>query len=205
MKNINLLFLFIAISLAASAQDSLYVKAHFLCGSKPKRPYKKTESHWFGGKLGGHAGIEIAPNYIIDFVPAGKFHIFSHRNKRHSRFTTHDTLNFYNLFGAKRDSVQRMSITIPITQKQKNMLDSLSKLYLEQTPYDYAFFGMRCGAAAYDVLSYTGILKQHKHMKTAFKIFYPRKLRRKLMKKAKANHWKIYLQQGSQRRKWERI
>jgi hypothetical protein len=188
----------------AFTSDSLYVRAHFLCGSKPKRKYKKEERRWFGGVLGGHAGVEIAPNYIIDFGPRGGFHVFSHKRKRHSRYTTHDTTNFYQLFGAHRDSVQRMVITIPITVQQKKVLDSLAKDYLQKTPYDYAFFGMRCGAAAYDVLSQIGIVEKFSVRKTRRKIFYPRKLRRRLMKKAGEKGWTISRQKGTSRRRWEK-
>jgi hypothetical protein len=184
--------------------DTVFVRAHFLCGSKPKKKFRKKEPRWFGGILGGHAGIEIAPNYIIDFGPRGAFHIFSHRNKRHSGFSRHDTLNFYNHFGTPRDSMQRIIIEIPVTVKQKQVLDSVANAYLKSTPYDYAFIGMRCGAAAYDVLSHIGIVERYSKRKTMMKIFYPRKLRRRLMRKARAHHWKITRYEGTDRRRWEK-
>ncbi|MFM9986728.1 MAG: hypothetical protein ACKVOK_15925 [Flavobacteriales bacterium] len=159
---------------------------------------------WFGGRLGGHAGIETDSNFVIDFLPRGDLHIFSHKTKRHSKFTTHTRTSFFELFGGQKDSVSFTSITIPISERQKEILDSLSGEYRKNSPYDYAFFGMRCGAATYDLLAKIGILSQYSERKTWRKIFYPRKLRRRLTKIAMQNGWAIENQKGSARRKWER-
>lgn len=199
-----LLVLFLVGNDVFPSGDTLYVRAHFLCGSKPKRKFRNEEPRWFGGILGGHAGIEIAPNYIIDFGPRGGFHIFSHRKKRNSGFSRNDTLSFYHHFGTPRDSMQRIVVEIPVTLKQKQTLDSLARVYLKSPPYDYAFIGMRCGAAAYDVLSHIGIVKKYSQRKTMMKIFYPRKLRRRLMRKAETHHWKVTRYKGTNRRRWEK-
>jgi hypothetical protein len=46
---------------------------HFLYGSKPSREARDIEKKWFGGKLGGHVGIEITPDSILNFVTVDKF------------------------------------------------------------------------------------------------------------------------------------
>jgi hypothetical protein len=187
----------------ALSQDSVYIKVHFLYGSKPKKKYKDVEPKWFGGILGGHVGIETDSNTVLNFVPSGEFHVFAKNKERHSAFAVHTPKSFWQIFGSSTDSVKKTTIEIPITRLQKQKLDSVSKAYRSQTPYDYAFFGMRCGAAAYDILSKLGILKKYSYRKTYRKIFYPRKLRKRLIKKAKKNKWTIRMTEGTKKRKWE--
>ncbi len=186
------------------SEDSTTIKVHFLYGSKPSKEYKNQESNWFGGKLGGHVGIEASNNLIYDFIPFGDFHVFAHRNSRHSKFTTHSFRGFWQIFGAHADSVKQMTIVIPISNKQKTQLDSLLATYSNNTPYDYAFWGMRCGAAAYDVLAKIGIVKEYSYRKTYRRIFYPRRLRKRLISLAEANNWTIIHQHGTKRRNWEK-
>ena len=203
MKNLLfLLILFFAFN--SVAQDSTFIKVHFLYGSKPKKEFKPTEGKWFGGLHGGHVGVEIEPNKIIDFVPSGNFHYVEKHDNRHSSFVEHDTTSFWEIFGGDSDSMKKMTIIIPITDSQKKKLDSLTNAYWNQTPYDYAFIGMRCAAATYDILANIGITKKHKRKKTYRKNFYPKRTRKKLVKLAKKNNWKIIQKQGSPKRKWER-
>lgn len=193
-----------AFQLIAQAQDSTLIKVHFLYGSKPKKEFKITEGKWFGGLHGGHVGIEIDTNKIIDFVPSGKFHYIEKHNNRHSSFVEHDTISFWEIFGGQSNSMKKMTVIIPITANQKNKLDSVTKAYLNQTPYDYAFIGMRCAAASYDILSQIGITKKFNRKKTYRKNFFPKRTRKKLVKLAKRNNWEIIQQEGSSKRKWER-
>lgn len=199
------LFLFLCTSAdVLHAQDSTFINVHFLYGSKPKRAFKAAEKKWFGGKLGGHVGIETDDNRIIDFIPSGEFHYFAKDEDFHSKFVIHTQETFWQLFGSSDEDVKKMSIQIPISAQQKTILDSISNLYLSETPYDYAFFGMRCGAAGYDILSKIGVTKKYSHRKTYLKIFYPKKLRKRLRKMAEKEGWKIETHEGSERRKWER-
>ena len=70
--------LFNLLNSALSAQsDSVIIRVHFLHGSKPKREFRHEEDRWFGGILGGHAGIEIGPNKIFNFQPKSRPHLFS--------------------------------------------------------------------------------------------------------------------------------
>ena len=187
----------------AFAQDSFYLKVHFLYGSKPLKKYKATESKWFGGMLGGHVGIESDSGKILNFIPKGEFHWFAKNDKPHSAYAEHGAGGFYSILGGNADSAKKAVVIIPISFQQKQRFDSISNAYLKQTPYDYAFFGMRCGAAAYEILGQLDILPSYSYSKTYKKIFYPKKLRKRLFKKAKENGWTILKEEGSPKRKWE--
>jgi len=207
MKKLHILigFMFLILWIHQSiAQDTVYIKVHFLYGSKPKRAFKDTEKKWFGGKLGGHVGIEIDSNKILNFLPYGDLHYVAHNKDLHSSFDIHTKESFWKILGARSSAVKKMTIVIPITKQQKLKLDSIAAAYTHQTPYDYAFIGMRCGAAAYDILSQLNLLKQYSYRKTYMKIFYPRKLRRRLMRKAEIYKWVIMKEEGTKSRKWER-
>ncbi len=186
------------------SQDSSFIKVHFLYGSKPIPKYKQTEKKWFGGILGGHVGIESDSNQILNFLPSGKFHVFASRRKLHSCYREYSQDDFNSLFGGKTDSVKTTVVRIPVSYRQKQMLDSISATYLKQTPYDYAFFGMRCGAAAYEILAQLNIIKSYSHKTTYLKIFYPKKLRKRLLKLAMEKNWRIERKEGSVKRKWEK-
>jgi hypothetical protein len=186
------------------SQDSACIKVHFLYGSKPLKKYNNSERKWFGGILGGHVGIEGDSNLILNFLPSGKFHWFGKKNIRHSRFAIHDPTAFYSMFGTSPDDVKKTIVSIPVTAEQKNIFDTIAAAYLENTPYDYALVGMRCGSAAYEILGQLGILPGHGRNTTSMLILYPKKLRRRVLKKARENNWEIVRQSGSVQRKWEK-
>ena len=200
-----ILFCLIFYSFSLSAQSSTtFIKVHFLYGSKPKKAFKNTENKWFGGILGGHVGIEIDSNEILNFLPSGKFHYITKRKNKHSSFHTHSFNAFYEILGGEAADNKKVIISIPITEKQFTELETIKESYLGETPYDYAFIGMRCGASTYEILSQLGILKSYSNAKTYRKIFYPRKLRKRLFKLAAENNWNIEQFEGSEFRKWER-
>lgn len=200
---ISLAILFIILFTFCKANDTLFIKVHFLYGSKSKKEHKATEGKWFGGLHGGHVGIEYEPNKIIDFVPSGKFHYIEKPDKRHSAFVGNDTVSFWQTFGGNSEDMKKMTVVIPISLIQKKKLDSIVKAYYNETPYDYAFIGMRCAAASYDILSQLEITKEYKKQKTFRKNFYPKRTRKKLVKLANQNNWKIIRKEGSKTRKWE--
>jgi len=204
MRKLIILLIACTVAIPLFSQDSFYIKVHFLYGSKPKRAFKATEPKWFGGKLGGHVGIESNSNRILNFVPKGTFHVFSNNKNRHSGYAEHTGHAFYGILGGNPDSVKKTIVLVPVSLQQKRMFDSIATCYLANTPYDYAFFGMRCGAATYEVLAQLGILKKYTNRKTYRKIFYPKKLRKRLLKKAMQEGWTVIKQQGSCKRKWER-
>jgi len=194
----------LAVLLSIYAQDTVFIKVHFLYGSKPKKEHKDTESNWFGGIHGGHVGIEFDSNKIIDFVPYGDFHITARRNDRNSRFVFHSIESFYELFSDSAELMNKAIFIIPIDSIQLRDLYGIVNQYMKETPYDYAFWGMRCASAAYDILAQIDILKEYSHRRTYRKIFYPKILRKKLFKKAIDLNWKVYLEPGNETRKWEK-
>jgi len=186
----------------AQSRDTLHV--HFLYGSKPKKEYRSTANKWFGGKLGGHVGVQLNHDQIIHFVPQGQFHYFNRKKRRNSKFSAASPQQFYQIFGTPKDSVKYLIVSIPITQVHRNQFENTTTAYIIQTPYDYAFFGMRCGAAARDILGKSGVLKDWALGKTWRRIFYPRKLRKKLIRRGRELDWSMEFQEGTQQRNWER-
>lgn len=204
MKSILTLF-FCCIYFLGYSQDSTFLKVHFLYGSKPLKKHKDTERKSFGGILGGHVGIEVNENEILNFLPSsGKLHVFKDNKDKHSTYAIHSIPNFYGILGGEHTSVKMAIIYIPITTQQKQTFDSIVSAYIGHAPYDYAFFGMRCGSSTYEILAQLGILKSYSHKKTVRKIFYPRKLRKRLFKKAEKNNWTVTRKEGSNKRKWEK-
>jgi hypothetical protein len=197
---ILLAFLLFAVNVQAQ-QDSITV--HFIYGSKPAKAFKGTEKKWFGGKLGGHTGIACNNDSVLHFLLKGKVHIFPRPQKKHSQFLYNSVNDFYMYLAKAPDSFKTIAITIPITMQQKIIYDSLKNNFTTCAPYDYAFFGMRCGAATYDMLAALNILKRHNKAFTIFKIFYPRKLRKRLLHLAAKNKWRISKTIGTTKRKWE--
>jgi hypothetical protein len=185
------------------AQDANYIKVQFIYGSKPLKMYKATEKKWFGGLPGGHVGIEEENNMVLDFHHYKSFHIFNTSNNKHSRFLLRPACEFWEGFGCAEEAVKKATVIIPVTREQKQRFDSIKNSYLSNTPYDYAFIGMRCAAATYDILSQLGIVERYPLKATYIKIFYPKALRLRLYAKAKENGWAVIKQEGTPTRKWE--
>lgn len=192
------------LSLDVCGQDNHFIKVHFLHGSRPAPGYKDVERKWFGGVLGGHAGIEIDDGQVLNFMKRGKVHWFASARKKNSRFALHALDDFWGIFRYPANTVKKTTVVIPLSSMQKQLLDSIAVAYLAQTPYDYAFFGMRCGAATYEILAQVNILKPYSYRRTFMKIFYPRKLRRRLLKQAEARNWEVIRAAGSTARVWEK-
>lgn len=190
---ITLLLILVILSCCAVAQES--IRIHFLYGSKPAKGFKGSEPKLFGGLKGGHVNIE-AGGRILDFMP-GDCPLFPHNKKptggfRISRRIYWDTA-----------SSKWMTILVPITPSQMQKLQQVFDDWSQHTPYDYAVFGMRCAAATYDVLSQIGLLKEIRDRKSVVKNFYPKLLRKKLLKWASGNQYQVTFHEGTNRRKWE--
>jgi hypothetical protein len=204
MKTIFIILLSFFFAPKAISSDSTYfIKVHFIFGSRPTNEFKEVEPKWFGGKYGGHVGIETDSNRVLNFLPRGDFHWFAKSEDRHSAFAVHSIKGFWEMFGLREEDVKRASVIIPISIAQKRMLDSISASYLNTTPYDYAFMGMRCGSSTYEILAKLGLLKQLSYRGTYMKIIYPKKLRKRLYKQAQKKGWKIERYTGTERRVWK--
>ncbi len=198
-----IIILCIGYYLPTFSQDSTFIKVHFLYGSKPAKGFSATEKKWFGGKLGGHAGVEIAPQQILNILPKGKFHYLPNKNNKHSNYLLHTENQFYGILGGSADSAKKLIITIPLANWQKQKLDSIAKQYCTKAPYDYAFAGMRCGAATYEVLAQLGILPTYSKAGTCLRIWYPKMLRKKVLLLAKKYNWQMQSYKGCTARLWE--
>lgn len=189
------LHLFLAPFICLSKTDTLVVE--IIYGSKP---LDKSESHWFGGKLGGHIGLKIGKDSVMHFVPGGRV-AATNVNSDTGRYLISSTKSFYRTFYC--DTTKTCQIFIPITSSQKQQLLSDAKPFLKEGPYPYAFFGMRCAAACYHLLSLANVTTDLSRSKMTWKFIYPRKLRKYLFKEAKKNGWVIKETPGSTKRKWD--
>ncbi len=140
--------------------------------------------------------------YVYGFLPYKSFHIVSKKkaDKRHSRFS----IESVESWASDTATLKYTTITIPASRQQLDSLHNIHQNYLAQPPYDYAFIGMRCAAATYDILGQIGIVEWVPNKKNTFKNFYPKLLRKKLLKLVKQRGYKVYRQEGRKTRKWEK-
>jgi len=192
--------LFLFISRFAFSEDTLYFKLHFVYGSKPKHGFKHTEPTYFGGIHGGHVYMEVDRDIFSFGLHNNQWHVIGHKKNRVGRYRIDTNLVWLGDTGRLKIT----TISIPITKQQLEKIKQIEKAYLLTSPYDYAFIGMRCAAAAYDVLSLVGICKPRSRAGIITKNFYPKRLRVKLLKRAKKEHWKIITREGRPTRKWEK-
>lgn len=191
-----LLILILPLSFIGLTQtDTLVVEVIY--GSKP---IDKNERHWFGGKLGGHIGLKIGNDSVMHFVPGGRV-AATNINSDIGRYLISSERSFYRTFYC--DTTKTCQIFIPVTSSQKQQLITDSRAFLKEGPYPYAFFGMRCAAACYHLLSLADVTKDLSRSRMTWKFFYPRKLRKFLFKEAKINGWIIRETSGSTKRKWD--
>ena len=198
MRTLRLTFLLIFISSLATGQSDHILKVLFRYGSRPAAGFEKTEHDDFGGIHGGHVclGIDSA---VIGFDSPKGFNIFPNENNIRGCWECEEEIEYMKDTISKKYAI----VYIPITDKQYQQLNSILAEYLNNPPYDYAFFGMRCASATYDVLSQIGILKQKSYLGNVFSIFYPRMLRHKVFHLARENNYKIIKLKGRKSREWE--
>lgn len=178
-----------------SQTDTLVVE--IIYGSKPKAA---GERHWFGGKLGGHIGLMIGNDSVMHFVPGGRV-AATNINSDTGKYLISGKRSFYRTFYCDTTKTCRIFIPITLAQKQKLVKDATP--FLKEGPYPYAFFGMRCAAACYHLLSLADVTKDLSRSRMTWKFFYPRKLRKFLFREAKTKGWIINETPGSTKRKWD--
>lgn len=200
VKRIILISLLSFYALFNFAQDSTFIKVHFLYGSKPAKGYKKTESKYFGGIMGGHVVVEIGDS-IYGFSPAQPIsRVFAKKSFSNGNFHLEKGYTFYY------DTLHQklLSIKIPVSKSEFSVIRKHAIKYLNQTPFDYALFGMRCASTAHDLLAQAGIFKARNKSGYILKTFYPRKLRKRLLDLALEKKYEITYQVGRKERKWEK-
>jgi hypothetical protein len=180
---------------ASFAGDTTYtIKINFLYGSKPAKGYQKQESKLFGGIKGGHVSVE-AGGKVLDFHP-GNNPLFPKNKKPSGGFTINNSVRW--------DGDDKWkTVIIPVTESQYMELQKVFDSVATKTPYDYAIFGMRCAAASYDVLTKIGLFKEYSNKKNVIIHFYPKLLRKKILKWAEQNNYTILSNEGRNSRKWE--
>ncbi|HEX5654757.1 MAG TPA: hypothetical protein VFX58_16890 [Chitinophagaceae bacterium] len=191
-----LAFLFLVIGRVAWTQSlNDTIRLHFLYGSIPAKGYEKTEPKFFGGLKGGHVSIE-ANGRVLDFLP-GNCPILPENNRPSGGFRINKAVYW------DTSSTKWVMIKIPLTRSQLESLETIYHSYAEETPYDYAVFGMRCAAASYDVLSEIGLFKKVPEKFNMVKNFYPKLFRKRILKWAGKNNYPVIFHPGKPTRKWE--
>mgnify|MGYP001027910880 CR=1 FL=1 len=174
------------------------IVVHFLYGSVPAPGFEKTEKKLFGGLKGGHVSLQLGDS-IIGFQPRGRCHILANNE------APNGYLKVDNLLHWTKDTVGKKytSIIIPVSSVSYQEVTNLLSEYLQQTPYDYAVFGMRCAAATYDALEDIGIVRPLKQTGKWLTYFYPQLFRRHMLKLSKENNYTVVRHAGVSSRKWE--
>lgn len=187
----------ILFSLPAFGQDATdTIRLNFLYGSIPAKGYKKSEPKYFGGLKGGHVNIECNGR-ILDFTPKGNCPILPNDKKPKGGFSVNSSVHWDTA------SSKWITVKIPVTKEQLQELDTLFDTYSQRSPYDYAVFGMRCAAASYDVLAEVGIFKKLSQKNNIISNFYPKLLRKRVLKWAEEHNYEISYHEGRPSRKWE--
>jgi len=201
MKKAILIFnlLFILSMVSAQVDTIHHIKVKFLYGSKPKRAFKSTEPKEMGGLHGGHVSIEV-DDIDYGFEPiTDRVHIFP-RKKCNSdylkKYPGDSTLS-------PKDS-KTVTFIIPITNAQYNQLNQIHQCYVDSTPCDYAFFGMRCASTVQEILGEIGIVKKRNRVFNIVSTFYPKRLRKRMFRLAKKNNYEIIKTEGKSTRIWEK-
>ncbi|HEV2480613.1 MAG TPA: hypothetical protein VGS79_13145 [Puia sp.] len=168
---------------------------------------------------GGHVTIEYRHDRALSFQPVhydglgGAGHLMPRLNQKNfnSCFRIYTEKRAWNVLGNyynNLDSLRRVVFIIPVTATQQHKLDSLADAYTKNTPYDYAFFGMRCASASYEFLKEAGLVTEYRHH-IWMNIFTTRDFRNALYKdyvrnRGQGKGWRLETSRGSASRKWEK-
>lgn len=166
---------------------------------------------------GGHVGVEYEPDKVLSFQPvkytgiAASGHLLSNFRSTNfnSCFRIYSENRMWNVLGNHYnniDSLRRAVFVIPVTAAQHRILDSVARQYTRKSPYDYAFIGMRCASATYDVLQAAGIVPAIRHQ-LWYNVFTTQEFRYLIYQEYLRNKdkgWQLYTCKGSVSRKWEK-
>ncbi|MFA6128669.1 MAG: hypothetical protein WC699_15320 [Bacteroidales bacterium] len=184
---------------ALFAQEQHILKVFFRYGSIPEIGYEYVEYEEVGGLQGGHVSLGI-DSLEIGFTNGKVIHVFPDKNHPEGVYYWEYLKDFEDHVIGKK----YITFLVPITDEQYNKLKTLLLDYINNPPYDYAFFGMRCASATYDILSQIGIFKPQTRTLTVISNFYPRLFRRKMTKLAREKGYTVVKVKGRITRIWER-
>lgn len=178
-----------------------YLVIHFLHGYIRKRHCEDPKTT-VGGLLGGHIEWEIEDTvYGFQYADRKKIHFYSRKQPAAfgGLFTRKSKANW--LKETKNDRIT--SIFIPLGEGQRVRLVDILEAYHRQAPYDYAFLGMRCASATFELMAEIGLLPKKSRRYYILHAFYPRQLRKRLVKWAKKNKFQVLKKEGIESRFWE--
>jgi len=199
VKNIWFSIVLIVLSGHSFAQEEHLLKVFFRYGSIPETGYEYIEYEETGGLHGGHVSLGL-DSLEIGFTSENVIHLFARKNDIKGIFYWEYLRNFEEQVAGKK----YITFLVPLTQDQYIKLRSILMAYIDTPPYDYAFFGMRCASATYDVLSQIGLFKSVSRGQMIISNFYPRLFRRKMMELAHKNGYSIIRIKGRKSRIWEK-
>ena len=195
-------FFIVSLSKSLLAQNGDSVKTivvQILHGSKPNRHMHAYKT--LGGYYGGHVVIQI-DSFVYGFNFFGqKVHPVPYRKHRKGIY---EKQNIHQWNKQVADD-EVTSFYIPVTKEKYERLKDTYESYYLNCPHDYAFFGMRCAASAYWMLGKAGVIKESSRRKSIIHSFHPKMLRKKLVRLAKRNKFRITEQKGNNNRKWEGV
>jgi hypothetical protein len=198
MRRFRIVIILTLIYFYSFGQSVHKITVCFLHGSKPYREQQRSERKETGGFYGGHVSI-VVDSIEFGFTSGKKINIFpSHKNPC-GFFYCEELKDFQN----DTIGLKYTTIDIPVSDSQFVMIKSIINNYLGRPPYDYAFFGMRCASATFDVLSQIGIVNARTRTGNAISNFYPKLLKNKMKRLAKKNNYKLIVHKGKKTRIWD--
>jgi hypothetical protein len=194
-----LLFAFLLSANFLVAGHELVVRiAH---GSRPHPQHRDTEKHWLGGMYGGHVVIEL-DSFAYGFnFRSQRVHIFPRKNESRRKGVFEKDNAAALLHGWR--NLEMTSVYVPLNDSAYTALKQQLETLHKHPDFDYAFLGMRCASTAYMLLSKVGVFEPSGKFKSMRKAFHPKALRKRLLKSAHQNNYRVVVQQGSKTRIWE--
>ena len=184
---------------ASFAQEPHLIKVFFRYGSIPEIGYEYIEYKEVGGLQGGHVSIGL-DSLEIGFTNDKTIHVFPKKNNSKGVFYWEYLKDFEDQISDKK----YITFLIPINDEQYARLKTTLLDYIAEPPYDYAFFGMRCASATYDVLSQIGLFEPKTRGRNIISNFYPKLFRRKMFELARKNGYTVISVKGRKTRLWEK-
>lgn len=170
---------------------------HFTHGSVPKKDCVDQHSS-LGGLWGGHVAIEI-DGYIYGFGrEKNPVHIFPSKT-----FNAVFMKESHSFWKQHSENDKLTSISLPITDEQKENLKNQCVRFCNNTPYDYATFGKRCTYSVYALLTDNKIFKPQSEFQIQVVAVYPALFRKVMVEFAQKNNLKINRKEGIDCRIWE--